>query len=521
VRNNSGSGFGLFIFGLILFPLSICFIFYNERSAVKDTQFTDILEPDTVKEYNSSNINTLPRGTKGLHLYTGTINIFENAKVNGFELEEHVFRQNHINQPGTFPPPSTLQNDNQNQQLNQTQIPSVQQNNQPQNETVAYSQTIRDRDSESVKLVAEPSKFDNQSPQLNQYPQFEQTPQLGFLSNRILAYDFIIEDFLSKEETQDNNGNVEIKNIWNSSPETPLFKENKGLFTAIYNFDNQVRLKDIALLEEVIKSDAQTLAVNDQIKQQFQNYIQIYEIYRNYHIYTFGDHVYITQNALAPERNGFFEPIQFNFMKGDLKIQIKYLKVENGAHVTLVGEFSYNDQEQIYEAASYDTGIKQAGFFCLVNCQDDEKTYQHHLMKFATKNKTEIIQDFHEQNSTKRWAFRFLGWFLHWLSVIFILYPVFFILNFIPILGALTAMVLMFAACLCSCGTFLGFLVIAWVIARPIFAIILLVATIGLIVGGVALATSHQNQPPPPQNNTQPQQPQQPNNQPQRKTGFF
>lgn len=108
-------------------------------------------------------------------------------------------------------------------------------------------------------------------------------------------------------------------------------------------------------------------------------------------------------------------------------------------------------------------------------------------MTFSDLNKKQLIHQFHEENSTKRWVFRFLGWFIHFISVIFIMYPVFFILNFIPIIGALSSMILIFAVCLCTSATFIFLLVLAWIVARPVIGILLITAIIGLIVGIIML----------------------------------
>jgi hypothetical protein len=127
-------------------------------------------------------------------------------------------------------------------------------------------------------------------------------------------------------------------------------------------------------------------------------------------------------------------------------------------------------------------------------------------------NKKQIIDNFHQENATKRWMYRFLGWFVHYISIIFILYPVIFILNFIPIIGSLTAIILIFAALLCSLGTYVFLLFVAWIVARPIIGILLLVSMIGFIVGGIMLAKGNSTNQPQQQSSSSIQR---------RRTGFF
>ncbi len=133
-------------------------------------------------------------------------------------------------------------------------------------------------------------------------------------------------------------------------------------------------------------------------------------------------------------------------------------------------------------------------------------------MSMSDYNKKQIIDNFHQENATKRWMYRFLGWFVHYISIIFILYPVIFILNFIPIIGSLTAIILIFAALLCSLGTYVFLLFVAWIVARPIIGILLLVSMIGFIVGGIMLAKGNSTNQPQQQSSSSIQR---------RRTGFF
>ncbi len=96
VGSRTGTGFACFLLGLILFPLSICWIFYNERSAVKDTYFTDILDKSNVKEYNPNTIGSEFIDNQ-LHIYRGTINIFDTAKIGNIDFEDHIKRIANLN----------------------------------------------------------------------------------------------------------------------------------------------------------------------------------------------------------------------------------------------------------------------------------------------------------------------------------------------------------------------------------------------------------------------------------------
>jgi hypothetical protein len=243
---------------LILFPLSICFIFYNERSAVKDTQFTDILDNSNVKEYNSVTLGGEAINGNQVHVYNGTVNVLDNARVSGLDLEPHVFRQNHILHPSSSNPPPS-------QDLNQTQQGD---NNQSQ---LGYSQTINGSD-EKEKLNP-PVAQSQQSP----------TP-IGIAETKILSYDFFVQDFVNKIEEQDGDGGITIKNVWKDSENTPLFKENDGLYTAIYNFDNKVRIQDQNLLSTLYSSIGQNLSFNDELLEQFKNFFQVYELYKSYNL---------------------------------------------------------------------------------------------------------------------------------------------------------------------------------------------------------------------------------------------
>lgn len=75
-----------------------------------------------------------------------------------------------------------------------------------------------------------------------------------------------------------------------------------------------------------------------------------------------------------------------------------------------------------------------------------------------------------------------IGLFLmHFASYYFILYPFILLLGMIPFIGAVTSFVLIFFAFLVSLISYFLILITAWIFSRPVFAILLIIGTIGLI----------------------------------------
>jgi len=222
----------------------------------------------------------------------------------------------------------------------------------------------------------------------------------------------------------------------------------------------------------------------EEVKMQFRNYLDRQELYRHYNIFAFENYLYMCQN---PMPGGYFDPATFAFFKGDMRLKINFWTANQSQDVTLIGEILFNPNINIYELKDSPTNIQHVGFCCPSTCTDADTYYKHYYLVLGRENKVQLISSFSSQNSTKVWAFRFLGWVLHFLSVVFIIYPAIFILSFIPFLGAIAAGILILAACLCSCATYLVTLVFAWIIARPVMAIILIVGIIAFIIGASML----------------------------------
>ena len=275
-RSRSTVGaFICFIIGLLLLPLAICCTFWNERTAVKDTLFTDILLDNKVKEYNSQNLGTDVILENNVHIYHGTINILEDCKINGLELEEHILKQNHLAplNPSNLPAnPSNLPLNPSNLQPNATNNKSAEENQalnleKTGDQTLNYSQTINDKNGITENSLLNPI-----------------IGQVQTHDKKFLAFDFIIEDFVEKIIEEEDYGVIKTSNIWSKTNNSGLFSENDGLYTGIYNFDNKIRVKDHRLLIQCLEEQQSILNFNENLKEQFKNYLQIHESYKSHNI---------------------------------------------------------------------------------------------------------------------------------------------------------------------------------------------------------------------------------------------
>ena len=257
--NSYIAGIFCFILGLIIFPLTICCLLWNERTIAKDTMFNDVLLGNNVKEFNSQNLGTEVMFDKNVYIYNGTINVFENCKIEGFELEEHIFKQNHIiiRNPPNLP-------ENTNNIQNAADGNHIQNIDQTGDQQLNYTQNLNEKNKENDELYPEVN--------INQAD-----------DTKFLACDFAIESFVEKVFDEDHE--YQAKNVWEPFKNSGLFSVDDGIYTGTYNFDNKIRLKDHTLMRQAIEEKGSTLSINENLKEQFKNYIQTKPEFKHYNVW--------------------------------------------------------------------------------------------------------------------------------------------------------------------------------------------------------------------------------------------
>jgi len=258
VGSRTGTGFACFLLGLILFPLSICWIFYNERSAVKDTYFTDILDKSNVKEYNPNTIGSEFIDNQ-LHIYRGTINIFDTAKIGNIDFEDHIKRIANLND-------NTL-NHNVNAKT-------------PGHQDKTSDQTFD-------QLPTHNGGLDNDKSLLVPNNNLQETSAIISPviteEKKVLAYKIVMENYYQKEEKVNDDGRVEIINHWLTS-DSNLFNNQKGIFTAGFNFDGKIIISDPSLFNPLFITHGKILPMNDEVVGQIIQYFQENENFKGFNI---------------------------------------------------------------------------------------------------------------------------------------------------------------------------------------------------------------------------------------------
>ena len=98
-----------------------------------------------------------------------------------------------------------------------------------------------------------------------------------------------------------------------------------------------------------------------------------------------------------------------------------------------------------------------------------------------------IITNIEEGNNFLKWLLRIVGAIAIFLGILSILGPISTIASFVPILGGIVGFTLFLISLLLSLAISLIVIAIAWVFYRPLLGILLLVISIGLIIGVKAI----------------------------------
>jgi len=258
VGTRTGGGFVCFLLGLILFPLSICWIFYNERSAVKDTYFTDLLDKTNVKEFNPNTIGSEFIDNQ-LHIYRGTINILDTAKIGNLQFEDHINRITNLN-------------DNNFNHNVDGKTPVHQ--DKTSDQTFDQLPTHNGGQENDKSLLVPNNNLQETSPIISPVITEEK---------KVLAYKIAIEDFYEKVEKVHDDGRIEIINHWLTS-DSNLFNNQKGIFTAGFNFDGKVIISDPSLFNPIFITHGRILPLNDEVVTQIKQYFQENENFKGFNI---------------------------------------------------------------------------------------------------------------------------------------------------------------------------------------------------------------------------------------------
>ena len=99
--------------------------------------------------------------------------------------------------------------------------------------------------------------------------------------------------------------------------------------------------------------------------------------------------------------------------------------------------------------------------------------------------KEQVFQRKKEEDNLRKWAWRFGGWVIIWIGFYAFFGPIYLLLEFIPLIGALLSAIGQFVGLVLGLilGSILSLLVvmISWLFYRPLWAMGLLVVIAGLV----------------------------------------
>lgn len=102
-------------------------------------------------------------------------------------------------------------------------------------------------------------------------------------------------------------------------------------------------------------------------------------------------------------------------------------------------------------------------------------------MNLVHYNKSQLIDEYNSKRISQRWLYRLLGMVSLLFSLFFLLYPAVFILKVIPAFAGLRPSLFFLTAFMLSLITFLSILLVSWISARPLYAVLFFIGIIALI----------------------------------------
>ena len=194
-----------------------------------------------------------------------------------------------------------------------------------------------------------------------------------------------------------------------------------------------------------------------------------------------GDYFYIISNSY-PSSVENFDPDTYDFKESDRRLSIKYLQVseEKPRELTLAGKF-VKEGDWISHSA-FNSPIKQAEWnYFLCCCGETDEPYKVDIVNSGKITKKDIIENYELENKTCTCFLRIFGFLMHFGAYYLILYPLILLIGMIPFIGAVGATILIFFAFLFACITYLFIIAVAWIFARPLFALFIF-AIIGALI---------------------------------------
>jgi hypothetical protein len=134
-----------------------------------------------------------------------------------------------------------------------------------------------------------------------------------------------------------------------------------------------------------------------------------------------------------------------------------------------------------YEVLPIDSPLNEPSpgkFFCCFDYGTEPKPL--HFCRFGI-NREDHIKNLNDNTECMTKFCRIGLYVMHFAAYYFIFYPLTLLFSYIPYLGTVTTFIFTLTAFLLSVVSYFIILVIAWVMSRPIFAILLLVGIVGAI----------------------------------------
>lgn len=418
-QSTAAKALSAFVLGIILYICSIHFICWNERRAVKDTEFVDFIrqEKKSIFVENAKKIEVKTEEENKVFIVNGVANVTREATIENFPL---------------------------NITSSRGKICVIKTKFEKFSKTVEVKEEEMGEDQEGNTLVRAEEKT------MRHWSKAEYT------GNKFASAVYYGEVLLGE------NYSFPMENLSDEVErnQTPVLADN----TCIY----LPKETDIELLEEFFKSENVSSEANKAFK----------ILTRDQYVYILRSN---TDSFDAASFNP--ETYEFSDADLRMSIRFFYVSnanenapsnQEKNPVFTVAGKLSKEIEKGVRNISSFKTNLRKAGcsYFCCC-CADDESFYEVNLLYTKRMTRDDIVNDLELQNTACTCFSRIGGFLMHFAAVYLILYPLILLIGMIPFLGAIGATILIFFAFILALMTFLFVIACAWICARPVYAVLI------------------------------------------------
>ncbi len=159
--------------------------------------------------------------------------------------------------------------------------------------------------------------------------------------------------------------------------------------------------------------------------------------------------------------------------------------------VTALGQLELTNTTDKIHIAPYDTNIPEESILCLkiLGCScycccgaDSNTNYRFDQVYSEVRTKDQIIKQLEEENRCCTWCLRITAFIMHFIGWYGLFFPFTLLISYIPFIGQIGAFILILFAFFLSLASYFLILALAWLFARPLISLLLIVGVIGLII---------------------------------------